>query len=87
MAIEGSGVELCEDVDLVDGAVDTVAHWNIDEPVCPANGHLPRQHDHATSARPCFTYKHISKEKFPELNDPERVSYLPTALKCICLGH
>ena len=58
MAIEGSGVELCEDVDLVDGAVNTVAHWNIDEPVCPANGHLPRQHDHilltSTSLRKYF---------------------------------
>ena len=50
MAIEGSGVELREDVDLVDGAIDTVAHWNVDESVCAADGHLPRHHDHAPSS-------------------------------------
>ena len=50
MAIEGSGVELREDVDLVDGAIDTVAHWNIDESVRAADGHLPRHQDHAPSA-------------------------------------
>lgn len=58
MAIEGGGVELREDVDLVDGAVDTVAHWNIDESVSAADRHLPRHHDHAPSSQRCFTLQH-----------------------------
>ena len=33
MAVEGGGVELGEDVDLADAAVDAVAHGDIDETV------------------------------------------------------
>ena len=39
MSIEGGGVELGEHVDLVDAAVDAVAHGDIDQPVAAANGH------------------------------------------------
>lgn len=38
MAIEGSGVELGEDVDLIDPGVDAVGHWDVNEAVGTANG-------------------------------------------------
>lgn len=40
MAIEGLGVELCEDVDFVYSTVDAIAHWDINEPVAATNRHL-----------------------------------------------
>lgn len=40
VAVEGGGVELCEDVHLVDPAVDAVAHGHVDEPVRAAYRHL-----------------------------------------------
>ena len=40
MAIERLGIELGEDVDLVDLAVYAVAHRDVDEPVASPDGHL-----------------------------------------------
>lgn len=42
MAVEGGGVELGEDVHLVDPAVDAFAHGHVDEPVRAAYRHLRR---------------------------------------------
>ena len=39
MTIEGGGVELREHVDLVDAAVDAVAHGDINQSVAASNGH------------------------------------------------
>lgn len=39
MSIEGGGVELGEHVDLVDAAVDAVAHGDINQPVAATDGH------------------------------------------------
>ena len=38
--VEGSRVELCEDVHLVDPAVNAVAHGHVDQPVRAAYRHL-----------------------------------------------
>lgn len=40
VAIERLGIELGEDVDLVDLAVYAVAHRDVDEPVASPDGHL-----------------------------------------------
>jgi len=40
VAVEGLGVELGEELDLVYLAVYAVAHRDIDQPVAPPNGHL-----------------------------------------------
>lgn len=34
VTVEGCGVELGEDVHFVDSAVNAVAHWHVDQPVC-----------------------------------------------------
>jgi hypothetical protein len=39
MPVEGGGIELRQDVDLVDSRVDAVAHWHINQTVCPSDGH------------------------------------------------
>lgn len=38
MAIEGGGVELGEDIDLIDPGVDAVGHWDVNEAVGTTNG-------------------------------------------------
>ena len=55
MPVEGGGVELGEHVDLVDAAVDAVAHGHIDEPVASADGHrwLGACLGQGVQSRPC----------------------------------
>jgi hypothetical protein len=45
VAIERLGIELGEDVDLVDLAVYAVAHRDVDEPVASPDGHLKARDD------------------------------------------
>ena len=45
VAIERLGIELGEDVDLVDLAVYAVAHRDVDQPVASPNGHLKARGD------------------------------------------
>ncbi len=43
VTIEGSRVELGKNEHFVNTTVDTIAHWHIDQPICPTDWHLLTQ--------------------------------------------
>lgn len=64
VAIERLGIELGEDVDLVDLAVYAVAHRDVDEPVASPDGHLKRERrqlNHYYTVITTFTAQSVSR--------------------------